>query len=329
MILNLFYEEPDPDRWLPLDRYPRRVVRRLVRGAPRPGGQTRVFLNLRAGLDEIGVRYRVNDYRHARRHPGELACVIGKPFVLDKVAWRNPILFGASVFSHPLDDPHLFERLPVRRMLVPGPWMEAMCRPYWGDRVQAWPVGIDTARWAPSASGTKTHDVLLYDKVLWNRDAAQRDLIAPVGEALDAAGLSTRVIRYGAYREEEFLAALRASRSMVFLCEHETQGIAYQQALACDVPILAWDRQGPWLDPAYYPHRVVFGPASSVPYWDARCGERFATVDEFGVRLQAFIDNARAGLYRPREFVLDGLTLAQCARRYVEIARQVQEGVDG
>ena len=30
--LNLFYEVPDPDRWLPFDRFARRIVRRLVLG---------------------------------------------------------------------------------------------------------------------------------------------------------------------------------------------------------------------------------------------------------------------------------------------------------
>ena len=68
-ILNIFYEEPDDDRWLPFDRYPRRVVRQIVRGKTRPGGQTRVFLNLCAGLDQIDVGYRVNDYRFAREIP--------------------------------------------------------------------------------------------------------------------------------------------------------------------------------------------------------------------------------------------------------------------
>ena len=52
-LLNLFYEEPDGDRWLPFDRYPRRIVRRIVRGRTRPGGQKRVFLNLCAGLDRL------------------------------------------------------------------------------------------------------------------------------------------------------------------------------------------------------------------------------------------------------------------------------------
>ncbi|MGA8216344.1 MAG: hypothetical protein WB799_22325, partial [Candidatus Sulfotelmatobacter sp.] len=66
--LNLFYEEPDSDRWLPLDRYPRGLIRRILRGKPRPGGQTRVFLNLCAGLDKLGISYRVNDYRYIERH---------------------------------------------------------------------------------------------------------------------------------------------------------------------------------------------------------------------------------------------------------------------
>lgn len=325
--LNLFYEEPDPDRWVPFDRYPRRVVRRLVRGAPQPGGQQRVFLNLCAGLDELGVPYRVNDYRHALRNPGELACVVGKPFVLDKVKWRNPILFGASVFSHPTDDVAIFDRLPVRKVLVPGGWMEDMCKPYWGDRVEAWPVGIDTRRWSPAAAEGKTHDVLLYNKIRWQHERMENELLGPVRRTLESAGVSFMELRYGSYREEQFEAALRVCRTMIFICEHETQGIAYQQALSCDVPILAWDRGGPWQDPTYYPHRVVYGPVSSVPYWDARCGERFATVDEFGLRLQAFIEHSRIGRYRPRDFILEGLTLAQCARRYVEIARQVQDGV--
>ena len=55
--INLFYEEPDPDRWFLYDRYPRQIIRRIVRGKPRPGGQTRVFLNLCTGLDKLGVTY--------------------------------------------------------------------------------------------------------------------------------------------------------------------------------------------------------------------------------------------------------------------------------
>ena len=126
-MLNLFYEEPEYDRWFRFDRYPRRLLRRFIRGKLRLGGHARVFLNLRAGLDRIGVPYRVNDYRHALANPDEIACIIGQPYVLDKVKWKNPIIFGAAIHSHPIEDVDLLRRLPVQKILAPGPWMKSMC----------------------------------------------------------------------------------------------------------------------------------------------------------------------------------------------------------
>jgi len=87
-------------------------------------------VNLCAGLDLLGVPYRLNDYRYARQHCDEVACIIGKPHVLDKMPWKNPILFGAAVFSHPLSDSNLVKRLPIKRVLVPGEWMRRMWEPY-------------------------------------------------------------------------------------------------------------------------------------------------------------------------------------------------------
>lgn len=324
--LNLFYAEPDPDRWVRFDRYPRRVIRRLVRGPAQPGGQARVFLNLRAGLDRLGVPYRVNDFRHALRHPDELVCVVGKQCVLDAAPWRNPILFGASMFSHPVDDPRLFERLPVRRLLVPGEWCRAMFAEKFGDRVAAWPVGIDTERWAPTPT-RKDVDILVYDKIRWRREELVPELLDPVLRAVEGRGLRARMLRYGAYREEELHALLARSRAMIFLCEHETQGIAYQQALASGVPILAWDRGGEWRDPSYHPHRVRFGPVTSVPYWDARCGLTFADAAWFGDRLDEFLSALDAGRFSPRSYILENLTLERAARAYLAHVEELRGGL--
>lgn len=320
-MLNLFYEEPKADRWLPYDRYPRALLRRLIRGARSPGGQMRVFLNLCAGLDRLGVAYRVNDYRHLRKSPGELACVIGKPHVLDKMDGKNPILFGASGYSHPSDDPELPRRLPVRKVLVPGQWYAAMFKSAWGDLVEAWPVGIDTALWQPAPDDRKKIDVLLYDKVRWHHEAYERTLLGPIRRVLERSGRSVATLRYGYYREEQFLALLGQARTMIFVCEHETQGIAYQQALSCGVPILAWDRGGYWQDPAYYPERVKFAPVTSVPYWDERCGMTFADAAAFARAWPQFWEACRAHAFRPRGYILDNLTLEKAAQNYVRIAR--------
>jgi hypothetical protein len=321
-VINLFYDEPEDDRWVRFDRYPRRVLRRIVRGRPRVGGQMRVFLNLCEGLERLGVPFRVNDYRHARRHPDERVGIVGKPHVLDLMDWKNPIVFGAAICSHPTDDPSLFSRKPIERVLVPGEWMRRMCEPYWGDRVSAWPVGIDTEHWSDASGHTKTIDVLIYDKIRWRRDEFVPTLLEPARQALAAAGLRTREIRYGFYEEADFHQLLDESRAMLFICEHETQGIAYQQALARGVPILAWDRGGFWQDPSYFPDRVKFGPVSSVPYWDARCGKTFESAEGFRSGLAEFWDKVAARRFAPRDYILEHLTLERAAAHYVSLYEQ-------
>lgn len=319
-MLNLFYGEPEGDRWLPFDRYPRRIVRRVVRGKPRPGGHARVFLNLRKGLDLLNVQYRVNDFDHARRNHHELACIIGQPFLLDKHPWSNPILFGTALYSHPVDDPELLTRLPIRKVLVPGNWMMEMCRPIWGHSVEVWPVGIDSRVWAPAPMTAKDFDVLLYDKVRWDHEALEASLLNPIQARLEEEGKSVLTIRYGHYREEDFRAALLRCKSMIFLCEHETQGIAYQQALSAGVPILAWDRGGAWRDPAYYPLRVDFSPVTSVPYWDERCGLKFGDLSQFQARWSTFWSQVTERTFAPRNYILENLTLEMCAQKYLNFA---------
>jgi hypothetical protein len=318
--LNLFYEEPDPDRWLPFDRYPRRLIRRLVRGPLQPGGAMRVFLNLMAGLDRIGVPYRVNDYRHIRAHPDELACVIGKPHILDKIPLSTPILFGTSIYSHPYDNPDLLKQRPIRQVLVPSPWVRDMFVEVWPGQVSVWPVGIDTERWAIGSGARRDIDVLIYDKIFWQRERLVRELLEPLRAELLRRGLGIEVLRYGSYREQELHDLSRRTRSMVYLSRHETQGIAAQQMMASGVPLFAWDEGGQWRDPKYVPHRVSFGPVSSVPYWDERCGEKFVGRADLHAKFDKFWRGVEAGSYAPRQMILDHLTLEKCACAYVALA---------
>ena len=322
--INLFYEEPEGDRWVRFDRYPRTVMRRLVRGSRPVGGMKRYFLNLCAGLDGLAVPYAVNDYRRVRRHPREVACIVGKPNVLDKMEWKNPIVFGPAVFSHPCDDPDLPQRLPIQRLLVSCEWMRKMFSAYPGDLVSVWPAGINTHEWQPAPAQLKTADVLVYDKIRWERGRYEPEMIDEILSAIRARNLSSRVVRYGYYKEDEFRAFLACSRSMIFLCEHETEGFAYLQALSSGVPILAWDRGGFWQDPAYYPHKVQYGPVTSVPYWDGRCGLKFENIRDFSARLDEFIDAERAGKFAPRDYILENLTLEKQAARYLDFVSEIE-----
>jgi len=107
------------------------------------------------------------------------------------------------------------------------------------------------------------------------------------------------------------------------LCEHETQGLAYQQILSTNTPILAWDRGGYWQDPEYYPGRVCYEPVTSVPYWDRRCGETFSALSDFATALKTFTGALAKNGYSSRKYILENLTLEKCASEYMNIARLV------
>lgn len=323
--MNIFYQEPDPDRWFPFDRYPRKIIRRLVRGKEKVGGVMQVAINLLKGLDKIGVEYRFNDFKYIKKHPEEIACIIGKPEVLFDKKWRNPILFGSGIYSHPIENPDLLKKYPnVKRVLVPGEWMRKMFESAYGNKVLAWPTGIDTEFWSPEkVAGTKKYDFLIYDKIRWKHEKYQADLIDPIKKILAAHALSYHVITYGYYDHSEMVEKLKSSKAALFLCEHETQGFAYQQILSTNTPILAWDRGGFWQDPYYYPVKVKYQPVSSVPYWDERCGVKFNGVENFEERLKDF--TAKLESFNPRAYILENLTLEKCAEHYVKIFNEVKQ----
>lgn len=318
--INLFYSEPDPDRWIKFDRYPRKWLRRIFRGKPRPGGVMMVALELMRGLDLLKIPYRFNDYQYARKNPEQLIGVIGKPHLIFERRFKNPILFGAGVFSHPIDCPDLFQKFPnVKKMLVPGKWMKQMCEPYYFHKVESWAVGIDSDHWIPADSASKQYDFLIYDKIRWKRGSLHTELIHPIFKILKEQKLSYQVIQYGNYTPHELKDKLDITRAVIFLCEHETQGIAYQQILSTNTPIFAWDRGGFWQDPFYYPEKVKFQPVSSVPYWDSRCGIKFQNLQAFNDLLPIFINGLKTQQFKPRDYILENLTLEICAQKYVDI----------
>ncbi len=320
IVLNLFYEEPDHDRWIKYDRYPRKLIRRLLRGTPQPGGQMMVALELMRGLDLLKIPYRFNDYKYAKRNPTELIGVIGKSHLLDEKKFKNPILFGASIFSHPLEAPNLLQEHPnIKQILVPGEWMKKMFEPNYGDLVKVWPVGIDTKKWSPSIKKDLKYAFLIYDKIRWNHDSFEKDLIKPIKSILDKNKLTHTEILYGNYDHEELLEKLAISRAVIFLCEHETQGLAYQQILSTNTPILAYDQQEFWLDPEYFPNRVKYGPVSAVPYWDEVCGLTFKSIHQFGDILNKFQQKINEQEFYPRKYILTNLSLEKCALAYHQI----------
>lgn len=319
----LFYREFERDTLVPGDRHLKRLIRPLYHRLTRRqkvSGFLVWYRMLVAALKAQGFDVRQNDYRAARRNPQHPVGLIGYPEILDGWDLPNPAVLGPGLIDHPKLAPALMDDPRFRSYVVTCDWMRDLFAPYYGaDRLVPWYGGIDLAEWPDRSDHAKTVDVLVYDKIRWNRDRFVPELLEPVLAALAARGLSVETVRYKHYDHATYRDLLARSRSMVFLCEHETQGMAYQEALASNVPILAWDN-GFWLDP----HRAEWEdhpvPASSVPYFSPECGEKFSGAEELEPALDRFW--SRLDGYTPRAYVARELSQEGSARLYMSHYRR-------
>ncbi|HLJ67377.1 MAG TPA: hypothetical protein VKX16_08460 [Chloroflexota bacterium] len=319
----LFYRDYERDKFFPNDRYIRRYLRPVYNRFRRTksiSGFHVWYLRLVQALRESGYQVEENNFGLARRYPDYPVGLVGYPSILRQWDLPNPAILGPGLFDHPAQRPDLMNDKRYRYYIVTCDWVRDMFQRSYGACCVPWYAGIDTREWPDATSCEKTIDLLVYDKIRWNREAYERDFIMPLLRTVESSGRSYSVLRYGEYQYPRFRELLRASRAMIFLCEHETQGMAYQEAMACNVPILAWDN-GYWLDPRrprFDPNPV---PASSVPYFSAECGERFRDIGEFPAVFDRFWTNVTTSdgpVYRPRQYVERELSLAGSARLYMQ-----------
>lgn len=319
----LFYKDFERDSLFPGDRHLKRAIRpvyHLFSKGQKVSGFSVWYQLLVRALRQQGYDVRCNDYRAARRHPSHPVGLVGYPHVLDGWDLPNPAILGPGLYDHPSLAPDLMRDPRFRAYIVTCDWMRAMFLPFYGQTCADWHAGIELDKWEDTRPLPKTTDILIYDKIRWNRDHYEPHLIQPIQDELHRRGLSYKNIRYKAYDHATYRAMLRESRAMLFLCEHETQGMAYQEAMAANVPVLAWEN-GFWLDPRrpeFDPQPV---PATSVPYFSPECGERFRDGDDFAATLDTFWE--RLAGYRPREYVARELSLAGSARQYMDLYAQI------
>ena len=82
--------------------------------------------------------------------------------------------------------------------------------------------------------------------------------------------------------------------------------------MSLGVPLFVWDSRT-WEDQG----SEWSVPATSVPYWDDRCGERFYDIDD----MQETFDNfyGRIESYKPQNFVKDTLSYECSVKTLLEI----------
>jgi len=316
-VVLLYYQEYEWDRFFRYDRYLRRVARPVYKWIRKDQSVTGFYVWYRSLVESLrlcGYQVILNDRALARRNPTHPVGLVGYPVLLDNWDLPNPSVLGPALFDHPSIRPGLMQDPRFKSYLTTCDWMDAMFRPVYGDAVVPWYAGIDTDHWFDTRSCEKSYDLLIYDKIRWHRDRLVPELLDPILQQIDARGLRYTMIRYRQHQHEQYRELLTQSRAMVFLCEHETQGLAYQEAMASGLPILAWD-QGVWADPQAHLYSPTPIPASSVPYFSADCGERFRGIEDFPAVFERFL--GQLDQYDPRAYVQRALRREDSAALYM------------
>lgn len=314
--------KPEVDRFVPGDRFLKPWVRALLKRRPKPSGLQQVRSNLLAALAQSGIEFVLNPSPLTLR-PNDwvLALGIGRD-CLRGIPRDRPLVAGIGVMGHPSEWPELASDFDVRTFLQHSRWASDLYRPLFGSRCREWPVGIDTDLWNSEPNRPPDAPVLIYRKFLWERDRLNREIMQPVLEAIARRNIGTSIIEYGSYRPDEYRQRLASARAMIFLSAHESQGIAYQEAMSCGVPIVAWDPgfsmnpDGCWVSKG----RV---PTTSVPYFGPECGRTFGTMDQFDAALDEVLDLQLSGQLDPRSFVLRHLSYARSTEILLGIMSEV------
>lgn len=116
------------------------------------------------------------------------------------------------------------------------------------------------------------------------------------------------------YVEEDYLSYLQECKYGIIIDAHESQGFAIEEAMSCNVPLLVWNVR---FMSQEYRSRYPDIPASSIGYFDERCGKVFYDDSEFLETYDEFINNMAN--YNPREYVMETLSHDICCKKFTEL----------
>jgi hypothetical protein len=253
-------------------------------------GPGKVVLNLKKGLEQIGIDYLNNEDGDVniilqecdRLYHDVSNCFVGPNVCV--IPSQNTVIMGAK----------------YKKTIVPSEWVKNLYLKWLpSNLIEIWPVGIDTDFFSDKSNDNKEYDFLIYFK------RRNQDELNFITTFLNNSNLNYVIINYGDYSEEIFLDSISKSKRGIVIDSSESQGIAIEEMMSCNLPLLVWDVKK-WEDMGVNNSCE----STSIPYWDETCGEYFFNKDEFLEKFKKFMS---CDTYRPRNYILENLSLSKSA----------------
>ena len=266
-------------------------------------GPHKVVNNLIKSLDQEKIVYAINEEKYENNFLVQYDAIAHEKH--SKIEQETTII-GPQVWLFDGYGQFLIENQNYyKKLITPSQWVRDKFINKFNlpeNKVAVWPVGIEIFNNVREVN----YDCLVYFK---RRDESE---LSTVKKFLVSRGLSYRMVEYGSYSEYGFMQLVNQAKFCFLINGTESQGIAVQEIMSMGVPIIAWDLKE-WLDQGEA-YRV---PATSVPYWDERCGEKFYSVD----KLEETFDNfyARINDYDPKAYVKENLSFESSVKILLDI----------
>ena len=249
----------------------------------RMSGPMKVIQNLCQSLEDCGVKFAVNkeEYKHnffLHWDPYHVE-------VYKTIKNKESLLVGPQMWPFA---PEFKELTEYGKIVAPSWWVKNKLEKYFNvTKCLTWPVAI----YPPD----NQYPLIRDDCLIYHKNRSQEDLDY-IKELLERRRLSYTQLQYGSYTQDNFRRALASVKFCVIIDNTESQGIAIQEMMGAGKPLFVWDT--PVWDHMGQEYAV---PASSVPYWDAMCGEKVIEKDALDLSLDNFL--GKIFTYTPKDFI--------------------------
>ena len=268
-------------------------------------GPHKVVDNLIKSLNQENIKYAINEEKYEHNFLVQYDATAHEKH--SKIE-QDTTIIGPQVWMFDSYGQFLIENQNYyKKIIAPSEWVKNKFITKFNlpeDKLAVWPVGIE------EFSNTREPN---YDCLIYFKRREQKELDA-VKQFLDSKNFTYKMVEYGGYGEDGFKQLVNSAKFCFLINGTESQGIAVQEIMSMGVPIISWDIKE-WLDQGEA-YRV---PATSIPYWDDRCGEVFFNIDDLEVTFSKFY--ARLDQYDPKAFIKDNLSFECSVKTLLDILR--------
>lgn len=287
--------------------------------ARRYRGHPAVTRSLVEGLRAIGVPVQYNPRRINQLSPTVVVLcnvtALRQMIALKRQGVVRKLLAGPNMMSFSDMYDGVFGDEAIDIWLAPS---RQVCDLYVRDcaaiagRCRVWPAGVDTSYWQPMESSRRRRKAIVYVKThVFPHMTTESVPIEMCRRVLSQRGYEVQMIRYGEYSEAEYLRSLQGATLMVGFTASESQGLAWAEAWAVNVPTLIW----------YRDKSICFGRAfatSAAPYLSDETGAFFTDEVTFRAGLEKL--ESRQHAMWPRDWVVGNMSVEVATRAFCSLA---------